>query len=134
MKIIPKQLQTPSRKGFLRTKKLQKAPYGFWRQKQHQKEFFDWLGGQLGYKSMDDWYNLKREDILKNGGGKILSRYRNYLKSLQTIYPEHNWMLWRFKRVPIGYWTQLLSNQQETTKLINWLGVQLCIKCLDDWY
>src|SRR3979490_2008551 len=76
-----------------------------WLEKQ-RKTFFDDLGVQLGYKSMEDWYNVKAKDIQNNGGGGLLTNYyRNSpSEALQSVYPEHNWMLWKFKTVPMGYW------------------------------
>lgn len=48
---------------------------------------------------MDDWYHVTVEDIVKNGGGGLLTCYNNSPSSaLQSIYPEHNWELERRER------------------------------------
>jgi len=85
---------------------------------------------------MDDWYNLTLEDINKHGGHTILRDYFNYSpsKALQGVYPEHNWMIWRFHTVPRGYWEMVMNDQCEQKRIIDWLGDQLSIKSVDDWY
>ena len=107
---------------------------GFWKKKENQKIFFNWLGSQLGHKSMDDWYNVTQKDIRNNGGGGLLgSYYRGSPSSaVQSVYPEHNWMLWRFNTVPRGCWERLATDPNEAARMIQWLGEQLSIKCLDD--
>lgn len=54
---------------------------------------------QLGYNSMDDWYNVKCEDLHNNGGEGLLRSYYNSSPSLavRCVYPEHKWELERFK-------------------------------------
>src|SRR5205823_4894798 len=80
-----------------------KKPRGFWKVKENHKKFFDSLGTKLGYKSMEDWYKVTQEDIHKHGGrGGLLCIYYNGSPSLalESIYPEHNWELERFKNKP----------------------------------
>ena len=56
---------------------------------------------KLQYSSMDDWYNLTVEDIVKNGGGGLLGLYNSSPSSaLQSVYTEHSWDLERFKKKP----------------------------------
>src|SRR5256885_2308773 len=86
---------------------------------------------QLGYQCMDDWYSVTADDIEKNGGRQLLSSFRGPpSRALQSIYPEHNWMLWRFKTVPHGYWEQ----KENQTEFFDRLYVLLGYKCMDDWY
>lgn len=102
----------------------------------NKRNFFDLLYKQLGYKSMDDWYNVTVDKIHKSGGvALLLQRYNNSpSKALMDIYPEHNWQLWKFKMVPMGYWKTLKQKPQEISKVIDWLSEKLSINSLDDWY
>lgn len=91
------------RKEFLSSipTRLQKIPRGFWKDKENHKKFFDWLQNELGYKRMDDWYNVTKEDICKNVGASVLNKYNDSpSKALMSIYPEHNWELEKFKNKP----------------------------------
>ena len=57
--------------------------------------------------------------------------------ALKSVYPEHNWMPWRFKKFPQGFWKHLLSeinqgkNHKETLKagelesLMKWMEEKL---------
>ena len=96
------------------------------------KVFFDRLGNTLGYKVMDDWYNVVQEDIFRHGGRTILQQFFNNSpsKALQTVYPQHNWLLWKFQQVPRMFW-----RSEENHKLyFDWLGHQLEYTCMEDWY
>src|SRR5690349_7957226 len=66
---------------------------GFWEKLNNQQQFFDWMATQLGYKEMDDWYNITHEDIQKHTGETILGTYYGGSPSeaLSAVYPEHNW-------------------------------------------
>ena len=124
------------------------SPRGFWKKKENQKKFFDWLGKELGYKTLDDWYNITISIIDKHGGGSMLDTFYNGSpsKALKAVYPEHKWMPWRFKKSPKGFWKHFLSeieqgkNHKEILKsgelelLMKWMEEKLQIKHLDDWY
>src|SRR4051794_29811376 len=97
-----------------------------------RKHFFDRLGKKLGYTKMEDWYNVRQEDIYKHKGKILLIHlYQGSpSKALQHIYPQHNWKLWKFKMSPKGYWEKT-ENQKE---FLNWVGDQLGYKCMEEWY
>ena len=68
--------------------------------------FFDSLGAQLGYKSMEHWYNITKKEICENGGTGLLNTYYKGSPStaLQRSYPEHEWELSKFKNKPLSFW------------------------------
>ena len=70
------------------------VPHYPWEKSQkNQREFFDWLFTKLGYKQMDDWYNVTQEDIFNNYGRRLLNVYYsgNPSHALKAVYPTHNW-------------------------------------------
>ena len=87
---------------------------------------------KLGYKCMDDWYKVTKEDIHKNGGERPLHGYYNNSpsKALMNIYPEHNWELEKSKQTPHNFW----KDQENQKKFFNSLMIKLGYKCMDDWY
>jgi len=98
------------------------------------RNFFDWPGKQLGYKKMDDWYNITYKDIQNYGGVGVIKTYNGSPSAaLSRVYPKHNWMLWRFKTVQQGYWNKLMKDSKEISRVIDWLSKQLSIQNLDDW-
>src|SRR5690349_9098930 len=88
------------RRGF--STRSKNVSIGFWENKENQKKLFDKLMEQLGYKSMDDWYNVTVREIYKYGGRALVSTTFNGSpsKALVSIYPEHNWELDKFKNKP----------------------------------
>jgi hypothetical protein len=104
---------------------------GFWNQQKNQKQFMNWLGNELGFKQMDDWYQITGKIIEENGGVGLLQKYNNSLiEVIESIYPNYKWLPWKFDQMIRGYWNQM-ENQ---TEFMNWLGKELGFKTLDDWY
>ena len=104
---------------------------GFWLNENNIKDLMDYIGKKLEYKSMDDWYNLTKGHIIENGGGTLLEKYNGSpSKLLMSVYPEYNWILFKFDTVPKNYWDDI-NNQKE---YLDWLGNQLNYKSMDDWY
>ena len=65
------------------------------------------------------------------GGKKILRDYNSStMRLLTTVYPEYDWLPWKFERVPHRFW----ENVENQRKFLDWASVQLNIKKLDDWY
>lgn len=74
---------------------------GLWEKEENHTEFFKWLGVQLGNDSMEDWYSVTVEEIYQYGGRAVLNNYHNSrLKALQSVYPEHKWLPWKFGHTP----------------------------------
>src|SRR5207248_2486669 len=100
---------------------------GFWEDKAHHRQFFDWPGAQLEYKDMDDWYNVTVDDIAQHGKGLLLQYSNSPSQALQTVYPEHDWMMWRFGHTSRGYW----ENNTHHKQFFDWLGTQIGFQEMD---
>ena len=101
-----------------------------WENKEIQKEFLDQLGVQLGFKSMDDWYQVDLQHVQEMGGRTLLLSQKGCLsKLLMSVYPQHSWSIWRFKSNRL--WD--ISGHQNR-EMIEWLGQELKIHVLDEWY
>lgn len=105
-------------------------PKGYWDHEDHRKLFFNWLGKQLNFQSLEDYYKLNHEIIEQYGGSKLLRLFGDsFMAALQSTYPHIEWLTWRFNKVPTGFW-DVISNQRN---YLEWLGKQLGYKKLDDW-
>ena len=63
------------------------------------------------------------------GGKTVLNMYSGSLsKLLSSIYPEHNWQLWKFNQVPANWWINNAKLFMEKA------ARELNIKSLEDWY
>jgi len=100
--------------------------------KENQRMFFDSIASEIGIRNLDDWYNIKTSTIVEKGGGTILNYYYgdSLSQALITLYPNHEFLLWKFNKVPSTFWKNL-DNQR---KFFDWVAKQLHLKKPDDWY
>ena len=111
--------------------KFSTVPKGFWRDTKNQRNFLEWLSSSLNHKSYEDWYDVTQNIIEQNGGASLLRLYHDSPPLLITsVFPEHNWMMWRFKVVPKGYW----QDEKNQRKFMEWLQNKLELKNWEDWY
>jgi hypothetical protein len=98
---------------------------GFWESESNQKTFMDWMGKQLSFKELEDWYQVRVEDFNKYGGRGLLVHYYgdSKIKALTTIYAEHDWIPWKFAQVPVKYW----DDKNNRKLFFDWLGKQVGI-------
>jgi len=111
--------------------KYEKVPRGYWEDLENQKEYFEMLSSKLGIKKLDDWYTLRAEDVFKIGGYALINeKYGGSLvKALLAVFPEYNWQIWKFDKVPKGYW-EVKENQK---KYFDLLASELQLKDGKDW-
>eukprot|EP00027_Filamoeba_sp_ATCC50430_P012117 CAMPEP_0168573886 /NCGR_PEP_ID=MMETSP0413-20121227/18779_1 /TAXON_ID=136452 /ORGANISM="Filamoeba nolandi, Strain NC-AS-23-1" /LENGTH=312 /DNA_ID=CAMNT_0008607177 /DNA_START=21 /DNA_END=956 /DNA_ORIENTATION=- len=113
--------------------KFPKLPKGYWNNMDNQKKFFEWLRhpSRLNIPSLEDWYKVSVEDVAKQGGYFLLQTHYHYSlgKALRAVYPEHPWRLWRFERVPRGFW----SDQANILAFFQYCTQQFSITHLSDW-
>lgn len=92
---------------------------------QRQREYFDWLGAQLGVLSPEDWYALmpSSTELIRMGAASLLKRYSgSSILALQHLYPEHRFAPWKFKRVPRKFWDQFETRRLYFDSLAEQLG------------
>ena len=110
--------------------KFKTVPFGYWNVKENQKNFMDDLGKQLGFESMQDWYQLTFETLISKQGRGLLEKYGSSpSKLLQSVYPEHPWVEWMFRKVPNKYW----DIEENEKRFLDWLGNKLNFQQVDDW-
>ncbi len=49
---------------------------------------------------------------------------------MSSVYPEYEWLPWRFSQVTKGFWNDM-KNQRN---FMDWAGNQLNYKIREDWY
>ncbi len=69
---------------------------------------------------------------MKIGGRGLLNNvyHGSLLHLLCAVYPEYEWLPWRFTQVPKAYWNDI--NNQKI--FLEWAEKQLNIKEKEDWY
>lgn len=109
------------------------VPKGYWQDKNNHIKYIEWLGKELGYTKMEDWYKNTTDIIYKNGGVSLLALYYNHSHSqlLMSVYRDYNWLPWKFNgHVPAGYW----DKKEHRVKYVKWLYKELGYTKLEDWY
>jgi len=109
---------------------------GYWDNDANHTKFAIWLGKQLGYTKPDDWYKISIQQIAQNGGAGLLSsKYNNspikFVNCIvKTIYPEYEWVEWKFNQVQHGYW----DDYQHQIQFAQSLGQKLNYTEPEHWY
>jgi len=111
---------------------FRRMPINTWEDIVTRKNFFDWIFVQENFKSMEDWYNMKRKDFEKYPGSQMLNNLYDgsHRKALMEIYPEYGWNEWMFFQSPPGYW----NDDDNCRKYIDWVKIELNYSEMEDWY
>ena len=65
------------------------------------------------------------------GGSNLVLKYNcSAYHLLSAVFPEHEWLPWRFENCPEQYWGDV-NNQR---KFMDWAMQYLRIKEMSDWY
>lgn len=107
------------------------SPMGFWKDHRNHRPFLEWMGEQLGYEEMDDWYQVNAIDFHKTYGASILKAYRNSPTAVVLrIFREYPWQTWKFEAKPWKYW----KDPENGHRYMSWLGQRLGFEKTEDWY
>jgi hypothetical protein len=112
------------------TTEMFRVPKGYWDNIENRKHFMNQLGKTLGFKTVEDWYKLTTSMVKSHGGSVLLMQMGSISKLVSSVYPDHNWIVWKFNQVPKSYW-KVQENQQACLKT---LEKEMNIRTLDDWY
>jgi hypothetical protein len=74
---------------------------------------------------------LKIKNLYNIGGTLLSTKYNDSPATLlATVYPENEWLPWRFVFCPSSFWSEV-KNQRN---FMDWVGKQLGINDMSDWY
>jgi hypothetical protein len=106
------------------------APSGVWRSRRTRRRYMKWLGEQLGYTGLDDWYGVKRSDFVAHRGRQLLTCYRDTVAlAVMDLVPRRDWRPWMFARTPPGFW----QRPENRRRYLAWLGRRLGFRRREDW-
>ena len=107
-----------------------KTPKGFWDDRANRVRYMKWLGKRLGCRKLDDWYAVTRKDFEQNFGNQLMKHYNGSpLAAAMDCFSNHNWLEWKFARVPVGFWKKKANRE----RYLVWLEKQLKIRKSEDW-
>jgi hypothetical protein len=67
--------------------------------------------------------DINGNSVLRHYGGSVV-------KLMATVYPEYEWLPWKFEHSPKNYWENV-SNQR---RFMDWAAKELNVKDMSDWY
>jgi hypothetical protein len=70
------------------------------------------------------------KDLINLGGQDLVSNKGSVSQLITALYPEHDWLPWRFDDRPLNFWEDA-KNQR---KFMEWAGKQLNVREMSDWY
>ena len=107
-----------------------KTPKNFWDDRTNRVRYMKWLGKRLGCKKLDDWYGVTRKDFEQNFGNQLMKHYNGSpLAAAMDCFSKHNWLEWKFARVPVGFW----KKKKNRERYLDWLEKKLKIRKPEDW-
>jgi len=82
------------------------------------------------FKDLDECNKkIKKSDFIYSGC-RISRQFGGLIKMLLKLFNEHNWLIFKFKPVPKGWWDE----KDNILTYMNWLGKQLNYTQHNDWY
>jgi hypothetical protein len=96
-----------------------------WTKKKVQRDCFDAIAEKLNINMIEEWYSVRHEDIVRNGGGSLLKQqYKNsHTEALTFIYPHTQWQIWRFATVPKYFWQSLENRRNFLEHLMHYKNI-----------
>eukprot|EP01122_Echinamoeba_exundans_P011235 TRINITY_DN4400_c0_g1_i1.p1 TRINITY_DN4400_c0_g1~~TRINITY_DN4400_c0_g1_i1.p1 ORF type:complete len:204 (-),score=27.30 TRINITY_DN4400_c0_g1_i1:483-1094(-) len=106
-------------------------PPNYWNDVATQKRLFDAIAVSMSISSPEQWYKIRLADIYKHGGGSVIRHYygSNLARALAAVYPDHEWLPWRFPSVPRTIWLSM----EMRNKFREYAMRQLRIATEADW-
>lgn len=113
--------------------KFASVPRAFWADPKNQREFLDWVGVQLGLKSLEDWYSVSLEQLVEYRASRVAVLFGDSLSAtLRAVYSDHKWLEWLFES-KTGK-TEFFSSLENQRAYVKWLQEMLDIRTLESWY
>jgi hypothetical protein len=97
-----------------------------------RRRYMEWLGNQLGYTQISDWYRVTQNDFKKNRGISLLKYYKKTtILLLRDLIHQVEWYEWMFEHhVPHGFW----EKEDNHIRYLKWLEQKLNYNNPEDWY
>ena len=93
------------------------------------KKYVEQIEKDLNIKNKEEWYNVGFADL--NQLERVYAVYNRSLYSLlSAVYPDYEWLPWRFQRNRTYYW----SDSKNWRTFMEWAGKKLNVKEMKDWY
>ena len=104
---------------------------GFWDSKVSHKLYMFILRIKLEFYTMESLYKIKKKNLEKHYGCRLLSKYNNSpFQLLKHVYPNYEWLFWKFTIAPMNSW----ESKENQLKYMTWLSKILSYTTMEDWF
>eukprot|EP01125_Pyxidicula_operculata_P008535 TRINITY_DN2859_c0_g3_i4.p2 TRINITY_DN2859_c0_g3~~TRINITY_DN2859_c0_g3_i4.p2 ORF type:complete len:333 (-),score=32.63 TRINITY_DN2859_c0_g3_i4:27-1025(-) len=80
---------------------------------------------------MEDWYGVSVKQVRENKGSGLIKKHNYSLVNLlKAIYPDYQWLPWKFRKSPRGFW----SSKDNRYAYLRWIETKLGISEPSMWY
>ena len=121
-----------------------RSPRNWWDDVSNQRKYMDWVSKELHINKLSDWYNVSHKvflsikyyiynsskEFIRLGGSSILKKYPSLHQTLESVYPEYEWLPWKFEKSSKNIWDDIGTQK----KFMESLGIEIGIKEMSDWY
>jgi len=101
---------------------------------ENQRAFLDSIGAKIGVKGNDlsPWYKVDQSTLIKYGCRSLMVSYyeSSHYAMLKEVYPEFDWMPWKFKRIP----SNMAIDDEILVKALSHIEKVKAIKSSEGWY
>lgn len=102
--------------------------------KEH-RQVFEEFARDKKITTFDDWYGVTWHAIKKWDKNQMYPIIRRYYdnslpKALQVLFPEHEWLPWKFSRTATNYWSSIDNCRHYLSRL----ALELGISSMEQWY
>lgn len=96
---------------------------GTWENFENHRIYAKWLGVQLKYTKMEDWYKITQHKINAFCGCGLLILYYNNspMKFVMKVFPQYDWKPYKFN-CPKEYWKEWQNRKSYADDLYKHLG------------
>lgn len=109
--------------------RFQKAPANVWANRQNRRAYLIWLGRELGFKTLEDFHQLSRENLQGNFGAGLLVRMGSIEALLKDFNQHYEWKEWKLNKAPDGFY----ADRSNIHRYYRWLEKELDIKSPEEW-
>eukprot|EP01127_Copromyxa_protea_P021077 TRINITY_DN7155_c0_g1_i1.p1 TRINITY_DN7155_c0_g1~~TRINITY_DN7155_c0_g1_i1.p1 ORF type:complete len:593 (-),score=123.15 TRINITY_DN7155_c0_g1_i1:168-1946(-) len=103
--------------------KFHRVPQNFWQDQQNHVKYFNHMAIEKNLTSLNDWYKISLKDFCASGRSLLSSYYgSSYINALKSIYPDHDWKIWKFAATPKGFWGHVVHQRQFFDHLAEFRG------------
>ena len=64
------------------------------------------------------------------GGRPLRNHYKNLPEMLNSLFPEYNFLIWKFLEVPMNWW----ASTENHKLFLDWVKQEKQIKDISDWF